>query len=314
MPPDDGDQSIGNTVLSITKSRMVPFRWTGEEQAGIETGPGYGKIRRNQIAQAMRTLVNEIEGNIAAAVIQASRAWGSAGTTPFATDLSDPANVRKILSDNGAALDDLQLVLDTTAGAKVRSLAQLTKANEAGTTELREQGTLLQIHGFTLRESAGVATHAAGTGAGYVTNGVQAKGATTITVQGGSGTMVAGDVISFAGDPNKYVVAQALSAGSVVIASPGLRTAVAGNAAVSLAAAYTGNLAFARSAIVLATRAPALPAEGDQGDDRILVTDERTGLTFEVAMYKQYRRVRYEVSIAYGWACIKPEHTAILLG
>ena len=162
-------------------------------------------------------------------------------------------------------------------------MAQLTKANEAGTTDLRAQGTLLQIHGFTLRESAGVATHVAGTGSGYVTNGTQAKGATTITVQSGTGTIVAGDVISFAGDPDKYVVTTALSAGSLVIGSPGLRASVPGNAAVTLAQAYTGNLAFARSAIVLATRAPALPAEGDLGDDRELVFDKRTGLTFEVA-------------------------------
>ncbi len=48
---------------------------------------------------------------------------------------------------------------------------QLTKANEAGTTALRAQGTLLELHGFVLRESAGVARHTAGTGASYVTNG-----------------------------------------------------------------------------------------------------------------------------------------------
>ena len=152
LPPDDGDQTIGNTLLQITKSRMVPFRWSGEEQKGVNTGPGYAAIRLNQVTQAMRTLTNEIDafvGNIAA--LGASRAWGTAGTTAFATDLSDPANIRKILSDNGAPLSDLQMVIDTTAGAKVRSLAQLTKANEAGTTTLREQGTLLDIHGFKLR-------------------------------------------------------------------------------------------------------------------------------------------------------------------
>ncbi|MGR5066739.1 hypothetical protein, partial [Photobacterium sp. DNB22_13_2] len=35
LPPDDGDQSVGNTPIIITKSRMVPFRWTGEEQKGV---------------------------------------------------------------------------------------------------------------------------------------------------------------------------------------------------------------------------------------------------------------------------------------
>lgn len=313
LPPDDGDQSIGNTPIVISKSRTVPFRWTGEEQKGVNSGPGYSTIRRDQIAQAFRTLTNEIEANVATLASTASRAWGTAGTTPFASDLSDPAQVRKILADNGAPLSDMQMVINTTAGAKVRSLAQLTKANEAGTTALRAQGVLLDIHGFTLRESAGVGIHTAGTGASYVTNGALAKGATTIAVQTGTGTVLAGDVVSF-GDGYKYVVATPLSGGSFTIAAPGLMAAVASGAAMTVAASYTGNMAFSRSAIVLVTRAPALPEEGDMADDRVMLQDPRSGLAFEVAMYKQYRRVRYEVSIAYGWANIKPANTALLLG
>jgi hypothetical protein len=316
LPPDDGDQSIGNVTITISKSRSVPFRWTGEEQKGMNHGPGYRNIRLDQIKQAFRTLANEIDSFIGGLAINgSSRAWGTAGTTPFASDLSDPANLRKILSDNGAPLSDLQLVINTTAGAKVRSLAQLTKANEAGTTQLREQGILLNIHGFTLRESAGVNVHTAGTGTSYVTNGTQAKGATTIAVQTGSGTILAGDVISFAADTaDKYVVGTALAAGNLGINNPGLVAAIAGSNAVTVGGSYTGNVGFARSAIVLSTRQPALPEEGDMADDRMTLVDPRSGLAFEVAMYRQYRRVRYEVAIAYGASVIKPEHVATLLG
>ncbi|WP_323115542.1 P22 phage major capsid protein family protein [Klebsiella variicola] len=312
LPPDDGDQTIGNTPFTITKSRMVPFRWTGEEQKGINTGPGYANIRRDQITQAMRTLVNEIEVDVGLQAYKASRATGTAGTTPFATNLSDTAQVRKILSDNGAPLSDLQCVIDTTAGANIRTLAQLTKANEAGTTALRAQGTLLELHGFVLRESAGVARHTAGTGASYVTNGALAIGATVIPVQTGSGTIVAGDVVTIGNF--KYVATSALSGGNLTIGAPGLREAVAGGSTVTLAAAYTANFAFSRSAIVLATRAPALPEEGDMADDRMMIQDPRTGMAFEVSMYKQYRRVRYEIAAAWGVQNIKPAHTALLLG
>jgi hypothetical protein len=314
LPPDDGDQSIGNVPIVITKSRAVPFRWTGEEQKGINSGAGYANIRRDQISQALRTLTNEIEANVASLASTASRAWGTAGTTPFASDLSDPAQVLKILKDNGAPPSDLQMIIDTTAGAKVRSLAQLTKANEAGTTELRAQGTLLDIHSFKIRESAGVGIHTPGTGASFVTSGALAIGATVIPVITGTGTVLAGDVVTFAGDTNKYVVATALAAGSFTISAPGLRKAATSGSAVTLLAAYTGNMAFSRSAIVLATRMPALPEEGDMAADRVTITDPRSGLSFEVAMYLQYRRVRYEVSIAYGWANIKPAHTALFLG
>ncbi|WP_145533517.1 P22 phage major capsid protein family protein [Yersinia alsatica] len=312
LPPDDGDQNIGNVPFTITKSRMVPFRWDGEQQKGVNTGPGYAGIRRDQIAQAMRTLVNEIEVDVGLLAYKTSRASGTAGTTPFATNLGDTAQVRKILSDNGAPLSDLQCVIDTTAGANIRTLAQLTKANEAGTTALRAQGTLLELHGFTVRESAGVAQHVPGTGASYVTNGALVAGATTIPAQTGTGTIIAGDVVTIGA--YKYVVATALSGGSFTIGAPGLRAAVATGATITVASAFVANFAFSRSAIVLATRAPALPEEGDMASDRIMLQDPRTGMAFEVSMYKQYRRVRYEIAAAWGCQNIKPAHTALLLG
>lgn len=314
LPPDDGDQNIGNQVITISKSRMVPFRWTGEDQKGVNNGAGYAAIRTNQVTQAMRTLVNEMEADVGSLVLQASRATGTAGTTPFAADLGATAQARKILSDNGAPLSDLQCVIDTTAGANLRTLAQLTKANEAGTTELRAQGTLLELHGFQVRESAGVASHLAGTGASYVTNGALAKGATSIPVQTGTGTIVAGDVVTFNGDTRKYVVTGALSGGSFTIAAPGLMQPLNTGAAVTVAAAYTGNAFFSRNAFVLATRLPALPEEGDAAVDRTTIIDERSGLAFEVSMYAQYRRIRYEIALAWGKANIKPEHSGILLG
>ena len=324
LPPDDGDQSIGNNPLVITKSRMVPFRWTGEEQKGVNNqtpNGGYATIRQNQIQQAIRTLVNEIDANVGTLFNTVSRAEGTPGTTPFATGLTDTAQLRKILADNGAPQSDMQCVIDTTAGANLRSLTQLTKANEAGTVELRAQGKLLELHGFTLRESAGVAESVA---PGSVTGAVTAsgaKGATSVTLTtpaGGAVALLAGDVITVAGDPNKYVVAQAVNigastSGTVVIGAPGLRVTAAA-AAVTVLGASTRNMAFARSAIVLATRLPALPEEGDMADDRTIIVDPRSGIAFEFAMYRQYRRVRYEVALAYGWANIKPEHSALLLG
>ena len=44
------------------------------------------------------------------------------------------------------------------------------------------------------------------------------------------------------------------------------------------------------------------------------MTDPRSGITFEVAMYPQYRQMQYEISAAWGVQAIKPEHMALLLG
>lgn len=316
-PPDDGDQTIGNVSMTITKARRVPVRWNGEQSLGLDNnGPTRSRIMVDQFAQAMRTLCNEVEADIAGTYVAASRAFGTAAQTPFASTLGDAAQVRKILADNGASLGDVSMVMNTSAGAALRTLGQLSKANEAGTVALREQGVLLNIYGMNLRESAYVSSATAGTGASYQVNNASgyAVGATTIALDTGTGTVLAGDVVTFAGDTNKYVVATALAAGSLTIAAPGLRQALADNVVMTVVATSARNMAFARSAIALATRAPALPSEGDSADDRMIVTDPNSGLSFEVAMYKQYRQVQYEISLAWGVKAVKPEHMAILLG
>ena len=316
-PPDDGDQTIGNVSLTITKARRVPIRWNGEQSLGVNNGgPGQRAILQAQIQQAIRTLTNEMEADLAGLHIASSRAYGTAGTTPFGTagDYTDASNARKILVDNGAPTSDMHLVVNTAAGANLRGKQGGRGVDAEGDSRLLRQGVLLDVHGFALRESAQVITNTAGTGASYLINGTLAVGATTITVDTGSGTVLAGDIVTIAGDTNKYVVATALSGGSFTIGAPGLLKAPADNAAVTVVAAAARNMAFARSALILATRAPALPEGGDSAVDRTLITDPVSGITFELAMYAQYRQMQYELSAAWGVKCVKPEHTAILLG
>lgn len=324
-PPDDGDQTIGNVTLAITKSRRVPLRWNGEQTLGVNNGgPGAAGIRVNQFAQAMRTLTNEIETDLAALHTTTSRAYGTATTEPFASTLGDPAQVRKILSDNGAPLSDMQLVISTSAGAAVRTLAQLTKANEAADNTLLRQGTLLDIHGFQIRESAQVARPTAGTMASATsTSAAFTVGQTAIPLAtAGTGVVAAGDVITFANDTNKYVIeavsfagANPASGDTITLAAPGLRVAQgAATRAITVVAISTRNMAFARSALILAQRLPALPDGGDLAIDRTTIVDPRSGLSFEVAMYAQYRQMQYEISCAWGVKNVKPAHTAILLG
>ncbi len=324
VPPDTGDQVIGNAYMTITKARAVPFRWTGEEQKGINSGVGYANVRADQIAQALRTLCNEIELDIAALYNKASRAYGTAGTTPFGTanNLSDFAQPRKILEDNGAPGSDLHMVLGTTAMANLRGVqSALFNVNLAGTDDMLRRGMLTQVEGLGIHASGQIKAHTKGTGASATTNTAgYAVGATVITLAAaGTGTIVAGDVITFAGDANKYTVvsgdADVSNGGTITLAAPGLRAALAASAiAITVGNSYAANMVFHRNAIVLATRAPALPEEGDSADDRMMVTDPVSGMTFELAMYRQYRRVRYEISAAWGCEMIKPAHACLLLG
>lgn len=318
-PPNDGDQTIGDMEIKITKARRVPIRWTGEEERG--SGPAAAAIQGAQIQQAIRTLCNEIEADLAATYVSASRAAGAATTTPFGTagDYTGASLTRKILADNGAPLTDMHLVLDTAAGANLRG-KQASSSQEFGDTMLR-QGVLLDVNGMMVRESAQIKTHTKGTASGATTNTAgYAVGATTITLaSAGTGTIVAGDVITFAGDTNQYVVvtgdADVSGGGTVVLAAPGLRQAIAASATnITVVGTSVRNMGFSRSAIVLAQRLPALPANGDLASDRTSIVDPRSGLSFEVALYPQYRQMQWEVSCAWGVKVIKPEHLALLLG
>jgi len=201
------------------------------------------------------------------------------------------------------------------AGANLRSLGNLTKANEAGSDETLRRGILLDLNGFQIRESAGIVSHTKGAyTTGDVTLADEPVGETAIAVTFSAGDYVAGDVIYFGTDTaHKYVVA---STGTNVIniAEPGLKVAVGTGASVTIAADYTPNLAFDTGAIKLLARQPFMPSVGDSADDVMVVTDPVSGLPFQIALYKQYRGVHYEVGLAWGVQVIKPEHVAILLG
>jgi hypothetical protein len=197
----------------------------------------------------------------------------------------------------------------------------LTKVNEAGTAMTLRDGQLLDLFGLSVRESAASRAHTKGTGASATTNNAgYAVGATVITLAAaGTGTIVAGDIVTFAGDTNKYLVisgdADVSGGGTITLAKPGLRVAIAASAtAITVGNNYTANVAFSRNALVLATRAPALPNEGDLALDRMTITDPRSGMAFEVSIWPGYRKVRYEIAAAWGTKATKQEHIALLLG
>lgn len=221
-------------------------------------------------------------------------------------------------------MSDLQLVVGTTEGAALRTLTQLSKANEAGGDSLLRQGVLLDLYGMAVRESAQIKTPAVGTEADATMHATTdyAKGATALTLaNAGTGTVVAGDLVTIAETGqttvqyvNKTLIG-AVASSPFTINAPGLVAAITTNAcAIAIRAAGSRCLAFDRSAIVLATRLPALPMGGDLATDRTTIVDPRTGLAFEVSYYPGYRQVRIEVAICWGYKAVKEEHIAILAG
>lgn len=319
------DQTIGYVDMTISKARSVPFGITGEESKSVSQS--LSTINRDRIAQALRTLTNEVETDLAALHLYASRAYGTYNTTPFGTaaDFSDFAQSLRILEDNGAPASDLHMVLGGTAMANLRGKqSSLFKANEAGSDDLLRSGRLGSVLGWDIHNSAQVKTAVTvGTnnGSASTDNTGYAVGSTSITMaDAGTGTIIAGDIITFAGDTNKYLVVQgdanvATGGGTLIIAEPGLRVAIpASTTVITTIGATTRNMFFHRSAIQLATRAPSMPEGGDSADQVEVIVDPVSGIAYEFCLYRQKRQLRYEVNLAWGVKMIAPRYCGVLIG
>lgn len=318
---DTPAQTINNVQIVINKAKSVPFGITGEENRGLNIAGTTATINRDRIAQAMRTLTNEIETDLSALHIAASRAFGTATGTPFGTagDLADFAGARRILSDNGAPSGELKMVLSPSNVERLRGKqSTLFKVNEAGSDELLRSGNIGMVQGFALGESRQIRTAVTvGTGAAYTTTAAGfAVGTTSLPLITGAGTILAGDIVTFAGDTNQYVVTTGIAApGTIVIAEPGIQVAMsAATKAVTIVAATTRSMFFHRGAIQLAIRAPAMPDGGDMADDVMSIADPFSGITYEFVIYKGKRQIRYEVNAAWGVAVVQPRHLGLLIG
>lgn len=313
----DITQQAGTIVMD--NLRKVSWNWTGEETRALLNGDvaPYQNIYNQTLQQAMRTLTNEIEASLwAAAYKTSSRAYGTAGTAPFATaaDFGDFAGVAQILDENGVPNNGRKLVVGSAALNNLRAKqSSLFRVNEAGSADFLRTGNLGQVMGFDMFYSQPISVHTKGTGASYLLNlASPAIGTTTIPADTGSGTILAGDIVTFAGTSTKYVVNSALTGGSFTIGRPGLTSAETDNDAITVGNNYTPNVAFHESALHLVMRAPDDGMDG--ASDVINIRDDFSGLVFQLARYGQYMQSSWELRCLYGVKTVNPDYVATLIG
>lgn len=327
--PNTGAATYSYVDLTLSKSKVAPIPISGEEQ--MELGDMYLEVMQQNFAQAIRAIINQIEIDLCLeAITNASRAVGTAGTTPFASSLSIGASLEQILNDNGApGRNDPSyrtLVVNSAAGVNLKSLANLNTVYAAGSDQTLRRGVLLPMFGFETRESAGIVLHTKGTMTGGDCTAIEPVGETSIAIDGtNSGTILPGDIVTrgveggSAADTNKYVVnsggtATGAASGSFTIGNNGVRVATAVTDEWTIGNDYTPNFGFSRNALVLATRPPARPLGGDAATDVTTITDPVTGLTMTVAQYKLYGMSRYQVELVWGYQAMQSEHIAVLMG
>lgn len=317
MTTSAGTDATAEAVsVAISANEHVSWNLNGEQMKSLANAESDKEWARQMIAQGMRALRNKMEiAAVAAVKSGASRAIGTAGTTPFGSDINDIAALRKLLLDNGAPLADLSLVVDTSAGLNLMKLGIIQQAYQAGSDEERRSGRFLRQFGFQIKESAGISQHTKGTGASYVTGatGPYAIGTKDIPLVTGTGTVLGGDIVTFAADTtNKYVVNNGVAApGTITIGRPGLKVQVANGNAMTIGNSYTPNLAFERNAVVGVVRPPEIP---QNANIRQLKISDSSGLTYLLCEIAGDGMVTWRLHLAWGFKVVQPEHVAILMG
>ena len=319
VSPGGDDQTAGSVSVMITQSKKTkPMVLTGEQLRSLENGGNRDEWVRQWAEQSMRSLRNLAEADAANYIkYGASRAVGTAGTTPFATDLDLIVDVKQVLRDNGCPFSDPQLVINSAAAAKLQKLGIYQQAYAAGSDEERRSGIYKPQFGFQLRDSAGIAQHASTAAASYVTDTAldQAVGTTSLIVDTGTDDIAAGDVFSIAdGGGHYYVSAAALGAatdGPLLLNRPGLRALGVKNKALTFVGSYTPNFAFERSAVVGIMRPPLIPSNPTI---KQMVISDKFGHSYLMLEIAQYGQVIWEMHLAYGFKVVQPEHVALILG
>ncbi|MGY2258122.1 P22 coat - protein 5 family protein [Pseudomonas sp. SDO55104_S430] len=313
MPTGD-DATADGVSVQITNTDYVDWNLTGEQIKSLENAGSDKEWVRQMIAQGMRALRNKAEIAACTAIkVGASRAVGTAGTNPFASDINIIPDVRKVLFDNGAPMADLQLCIDSSAGTSARKLGIIQQAYQAGSDAERRSGDLLRQFGFAIRESAGITAHTKGTGASYVTSGSTGIDVPNVALVTGTGTVLAGDVVTFAADTaNKYVVNAGVAApGTITLGRPGAQIVIPTANALTVGNNYVPNLAFERSAVVGVMRAPIIP--DNPIINQTLISD-KFGMTYLLLQIAGYGMTTWQLHIAYGFKVVQGEHVAVVMG
>ncbi len=314
------DKIAESTTVSISANQMVSWHLTGEQQRSLQNGASDKDWVRQMIAQGMRALRNGAESDLCSAIYKGgSNAYGTAGTAPFATTIDEIPNIYKLLKDNGAPMSDLQMIINTTAGLNARKLGIIQQADQAGSDAERRSGNFLKQFGFSIKESAGIASHTKGTATGCDTIAAgELAGQTTLSMEGSdSGTVLAGDIVTFSNHSTvKYIVHSGgtltgAAAGDMTIGKPGLKSAIVDATEMVIGDSYTANLAFERSAIVGIMRPPLIPAS--PLIKQMMISDD-SGLTYLMVEIVGDGMITWRLHLAYGFKVVNPEFCVNLLG
>jgi len=292
--------AITPTVVPITLDQWyrAAFAFSDKQKKQVELG-----IIPMQIDEAIRGLVNKIEVHTWLNYKKFFGYSGTAGTTPFATDISAFLTAEKLANDQLMPGDRRALIMDTAANANWKGLRRTFDRNfmdigvEPVWTQHVPTHTTAATHYQVNDDGNALAV-------GDKTVAIETDGSV-------SGYARIGDIITFAGDTQTYVVT-AVTGGTGTTSSiniyPGLKLDPGTHAAITFKSSHVCNLLFHPNAIAFAM-APMQAGAGQYGvpAQEATAVDQASGLALRVTFFRQFYQDEWSFDALWGSAVPRPE-------
>jgi hypothetical protein len=321
-PSAPTDLTPTTAQISLTNWQHASFGLNDQEMGRIRADQDFIPL---QMEEAFKALATKINTSVFANYKDVYGYVGTAATTPFGAgvEVMSATDIRKTLNKQLCPRDNRRAVLDYDAEAAALNLAQFSDAEKRGSATTKTEGEIGKVFGINWYGDDGVPSHTAGTVTSSPVAGDTAIGSATVTVSGGSGNYLEGDIITIAGDTQTYVVGATCDSSSGTLAiDPPLKVAITGGSApaITLKASHVVNLAFHRDAFGLAMRAPDMGLKELAGVNlgnvisSVTLADPVTKLIMRLEYIRGYKMLIWDIDCLWGTTCVSPERACRLAG
>jgi hypothetical protein len=298
-PPTAVDYTPTKIQLILDQWRQTdPLRLTDKEFKEIDTRKQFLPMA---FESGIAALADEINSHVMSNYTGIYGYAGVAATTPFLTDTSEALEARRILTDQLCPKTGRKMLVGGLAEEAALNLPGFQDVDKAGTNITKLEGEIGRKLGMDWMFDEAVPTHTAGTASGTLVNNASVTiGDTSVPVDGGTGTLVVGDIFTVAGDSQTYVVTAAVAnvASGTLSFAPAAKVAWANNAAITKKASHVVNLAYHPMAFGFASRR--LQSSFVNGNRELVVVDPVCQVAFRLELSRQHKQDVWEFDVLYG--------------
>lgn len=311
--------AITPTTIPVTLSQWFEAPFAMDDKGIAQVGLG---LIPAQASEAVKAMANQIDGYIWGLAHGSGGFYqysGAASVTPFATDLSEYLTAVNLADAALMPPTPRVVILDTFAKANALGLNAIQNAAWRGDANAFKTGVIGDVLGASWDYSQNVPSHTAGTwtNAG-TTTGTNSAGQGVVNLTGGTGSILVGDIITFAGsDTQTYCVDAVVGTAPTtqITVFPNLVVAHSSSEVVTVKASHRTNLLLHPQAIAFAM-APLQEEVAIAGLPTMQATavDEVSGLALRVEYTRQHRQTQFSFDALYGGAVVRRQFGVRIAG